>query len=120
MYTKEEKLRMDHLMSAFAPYIRNHKDFDIAYTEKSGFLCLITAPYAEQVFFPISTFDEMLWIFFDEILRDSEIVKMENVDFDAFQRDAASYLQNLEAERQYAHEKMQQYIAFWKKSRRFS
>ena len=68
VYSSEEKARMDRLVEAFSEYIAASPEFDIAYTEKSGYLWLVIAEDAERIYFPIRSFDEMLDMLFHDVL----------------------------------------------------
>lgn len=58
-YTPVEKARMDALLAALAQPIAQSHEFDIAYSEKSGFLQLVIAPDAEQIYFPLENYDQL-------------------------------------------------------------
>jgi hypothetical protein len=57
VYTLEEKKKMDSVLQALAAYTAAHAEFDIAYSDKTGYVRLIIAEQADQVFFPLSGFD---------------------------------------------------------------
>lgn len=70
VYTAEEKNRMDRVLEAFRAYVASSRSMDVAYSEKTGYVRLIIAEYADSVFFPIRTADEFLKMFFFDILFD--------------------------------------------------
>lgn len=72
VYTPEEKRNMDLLLSAFSDHIAQHCYHDIAYSDKSGFLLLTIGEGADNLYFPISNFEEMLTIFIDDFLLEEE------------------------------------------------
>ena len=59
-YSQEEKRRMDQLISAFETCIAESEEFDIAYSERSGYVWLVIAECGENVFFPIFDYDDLL------------------------------------------------------------
>ena len=78
VYTAEEKSRMDYLLNIFGEYIRSNKEFDIAYSEKLGYLSLvINTKYGiiEDVS-PLKDFDALLEEMFLQIGNDVLALKM--------------------------------------------
>ena len=73
MYTKQEKQRMEVLLSIFQEYIDHHEMFDIVYSEKAGFFRICVGEGADQIYFSITGFDHMLRMFIDDFLMDEEI-----------------------------------------------
>lgn len=59
-YTQEEKKRMDRLIKAFEDYLNCNEEYDIAYSERSGYVLLVIAECGENLFFPIFGFEDML------------------------------------------------------------
>ncbi len=113
----KETERMQRLLSAFGSYIAQSREFDIAYTEKSGFIRLIVAEDADQIFFPIGTFDQMLEMFFYELLCDHVHPDQTAVDFAGFTESAKEYLYQLDSDRENALEQLDNYVDRWKRSR---
>ena len=78
IYTSEEKSRMDYLLNIFGDYIRSNKEFDIAYSEKLGYLSLVINPkhgIIEDVS-PMKNFDALLEEMFFQISNDVLALKM--------------------------------------------
>ena len=88
VYTPEEKEKMDKLLEAFADYTAQHPDFDVAYSDKSGYVRLITADCADSLFFPLKDFNDLMEMFCTEIVFDiveklwRETPKLTNKDVD--------------------------------------
>lgn len=81
IYTKEEKQRLDNLLEAFQGYIAGHKYFDVAYSDKLGFLCLDLCE--NQTILDetkIETYDDLLVFLFDEIADDVRDERVGNGD----------------------------------------
>lgn len=72
IYTSEEKQRMELLLSAFAPYWEDHPYYDIVYSQKAGYLCVITEEDADNTYFRIKSFEDMLRMFVDDYLSDAQ------------------------------------------------
>lgn len=88
IYTPDEKQSMDLLLSAFSDHIAQHCYHDIAYSDKSGFLLLTIGEGADNLYFPISGFEEMLTIFIDDFLLEEEtrVGHYLHLDYDRVQR----------------------------------
>lgn len=104
VYTPEEKKRMDNVLQVFAEYTAAHTEFDIAYSDKTGYVRLIIAEGADQCYFPISGFDELMDMFCMEIVCDELQRQMEenpllenrDVDYDAIRFRLQSYIDAME------------------------
>ena len=72
VYTQEEKEKMDALLQAFQPYIDRQERFDIVYSQKAGYLRIITGANCDTVYFPIKSFADMLGMLADDFLADEE------------------------------------------------
>lgn len=70
VYTQKEKKKIDNLLEVFADYTAKHSGFDIAYSDKSGYVRLITADCADTVFFYLEDFDDLMEMFCMEIVFD--------------------------------------------------
>ena len=73
IYTQEEKAKMDALLNAFRSYVDRKEHYDVVYSEKAGYLRVITGAGCDTIYFPISSFAEMLRMFTDDFLSDEEI-----------------------------------------------
>ena len=84
IYSSEEKLRMDRLLATFSDYVAHSQDIDIAYSDKSGFVRLIIEECADTVFFPITSFDDMLSMFLGDFLLNEEtrVQDYQCIDYD--------------------------------------
>ena len=78
VYTAEEKSRMDYLLATFRDYIRENKNFDIVYSEKSGYLSLTINSKKERIedIDKLEDFDALLEELFFQISGDVLALKM--------------------------------------------
>lgn len=117
-YTQEEKQRMHHLMKAFSGYVAAHKEIDVAYAEKTGYVRLIVAECADKVYFPIRDFDAMLQMFIEDVFADeifqvslqNENFRYSMVDFSKPCERLRAILTTLDEDREYALNKLDQYM----------
>ena len=72
IYTQEEKAKMDALLNAFRSYVDRQEHYDVVYSERAGYLRVITGAGCDTIYFPISSFAEMLRMFTDDFLSDEE------------------------------------------------
>ena len=103
VYTPEEKARMDVLLHAFQHYVDAHTYYDILYSHKAGFLRVCVGESADQIYFPISGFDDMLRMFVADFLQDEEN-RMENfllLDYDHVRTLLTPILEKLGDDRTY-------------------
>ena len=120
-YTAEEKLKMERLLEAFGDYLAKNQDVDVAYSEKTGYVRLIIAECADAVFFPIQNYNEMLQMFFYDILCDEVSHALErnasltnaDMDYSAVRERLASILSTLE-DRDHAMSELDRFINTWK------
>ena len=104
VYTQEEKKKMDNAIQVFAEYTAGHSEFDIAYSEKTGYVRLIIAEFADQIFFPLKDFDELMDMFCMEIISEEvkkqtendPLLKNQDVDYVAIRSRLQSYIDKLE------------------------
>jgi len=104
VYTPEEKKKMDNLLQVFAEYTAAHREFDIAYSDKTGYVRLIIAECADQCYFPISSFDELMDMFCMEIvaeelqrqLEENPLLENQDVDYDTIRLRLQSYIDAME------------------------
>lgn len=114
-YTSEEKCRMDRLLAVFADYVADSREFDIAYSDKTGYVRLIIDECADAVFFPLESYDEMLRMFVNDIHFDYEYSYLylnARGRAHGFQRACQhlrSLLNTLDADREYALAKLEQF-----------
>ena len=78
IYAAEEKSRMDYLLATFGDYIRSNKEFDIAFSEKLGYLSLVinTKHGIIEDVSPLKDFDALLEELFLQIGNDVLALKM--------------------------------------------
>ncbi len=104
VYTAEEKKRMDNVIQAFAEYTAASDEFDIAYSDKSGYVRLIIADCADQVFFHLSGFNQLMDMFCMEIvseeveklLEENPFLNNEDVDYDAIRLRLQGYIDRMD------------------------
>jgi len=70
--SQQEKQKMDTLLEAFREYVDNNAYYDIVYSKKAGFLRVCVGEGADQIYFPITGFEDMLRMFIDDFLLDEE------------------------------------------------
>ena len=104
VYTPEEKKKMDNLLAVFADYVAGHTEFDVAYSDKTGYVRLIIDENAEQYFFPIADFDDLLDMFCMEIVceevdlllsKDPSLCN-QDVDYDMIRLRLQEYIDRME------------------------
>ena len=113
VYTTEEKKKIDNLLEVFAEYTAQHPDFDIAYSDKTGYVRLIVAECSDWAFFPMKTFDDLVEMFAMEIVYEEVHKDLEkypnmmnyNVDYDKIRCRMRSYIVQLEDQYQEQAEK---------------
>ena len=115
-YSPEEKLRMDRLLATFSDYVAHSQDIDIAYSDKSGFVRLIIEECADAVFFPITSFDDMLSMFLGDFLQDEEtrVQDYQCIDYDRLRCRLTPRLSGLGEDSRYSLDFMDRYFAQWK------
>ena len=72
VYTPEEKAKMDILLQAFQSYVDQQDQYDVVYSEKAGYLRVCTGTGADQIYFPVTGFADMMQTFTDDFLLDEE------------------------------------------------
>lgn len=72
IYTQEEKTKMDAVLQAFRSYIDLQEKYDVVYSQKAGYLRVLTGESCDNIYFPITGFADMLWMFTDDFLADEE------------------------------------------------
>ncbi len=114
VYTPEEKKKMDDALQAFAQYTAGHTDFDIAYSDKTGYVRLIVADCADQVFFPLGGFDDLMDMFCMEIISEEVENQLEknlhltnkDVDYDSIRLRLQRYIEKMDKAYQAQAEKV--------------
>jgi len=109
-YTPEEKQKMDKVMAAFADYVAQSKEIDIAYSDKSGYVRLIIDDGADPVFFLMESCDDLLQMFYFDIFCDmvydarriNPELCLETMDFCAVRTRLLTYLDDLGEDREHA------------------
>lgn len=104
VYTSDEKKRMDNVLAAFADYTAASKEFDIAYSDKTGYMRLIIAECADQVFFPLQGFEDLMDMFCMEFVFEGVKKQLENnpslkntdVDYDSIRLRLQGYIDAME------------------------
>lgn len=72
VYSVQEKQKMDILLEAFRDYVDAQESYDILYSEKAGFLRVCVGEGADEIYFIITGFEDMLRMFIDDFLLDEE------------------------------------------------
>ena len=69
IYSKDEKEKMAQLLEMFQSFIREQSYFDIVYSEKLGYLRIVSgSETADDLVFRIPGFDELLKILADDMI----------------------------------------------------
>ena len=66
-YTEEEKHRIDNILKAFADFIREQNYFDIVYSEKLGYVQLLTGPEETEPVTVLPTAEDVIETLFYEV-----------------------------------------------------
>ena len=66
-YTEEEKHRIDNILKAFADFIRGQDYFDIVYSEKLGYVQLLTGPEETEPVTVLPTAEDVIETLFYEV-----------------------------------------------------
>lgn len=114
VYTQEEKKKMDNALQAFAEYTAASTEFDIAYSDKSGYVRLIIDEGADAVFFFLNGFEDLVDMFcmeivYDEVKRQLELnPSLENryVDYDIIRFRLQGYIDKMDEAYQLQAEKV--------------
>lgn len=114
IYTQEEKNKIDNALHAFAEYTADNTEFDIAYSDKTGYVRLIIDEHADPFFFALSNFDDLMDMFcmeivYDEVKRQLELnPSLENryVDYDIIRFRLQGYIDKMDEAYQLQAEKV--------------
>ena len=112
IYSPEEKQRMDAVYHAFHDYIAAHRHYDILYSEKAGYLRVITGENCDEIFFRIKGLEDMLKMFVDDHLQDEENRTNSNLrmDHDRVRTQLIPIFSKLGPDADYALQVMEQQI----------
>ena len=66
-YTEAEKHRIDNILKAFADFIREQNYFDIVYSEKLGYVQLLTGPEETEPVTVLPTAEDVIETLFYEV-----------------------------------------------------
>lgn len=121
VYTQNEKERMERLLEVFETYVAESTEIDIAYAEKTGYVRLIVDACADSMFFPITGFDDLLDMFVLDIIYDvmreeyecNPALTNQTMNYGLVRQIVGTYLSKLDADREYAHAKAEEYITRW-------
>lgn len=122
VYTKNEKERMERLLDAFADFLADSTEIDIAYSDKSGYVRLIIDECADSVFFRIPSFDDLLRMFTMDVVY-NEVNKAWDLDhnltnqtmnYELPRKRMQDYVSALDEDREYALSEIDKYIECWK------
>ncbi len=92
VYTAQEKQKIEELIALFCDDIRNIPDYEILYSERMGYLWLVTADNADYVYFPIKDRDALLC----SLIEDAIFRKMDDqIDYKAIYCEFANRLADL-------------------------
>ena len=108
VYTPEEKRKMDNVIQAFAEYTAASTEFDIAYSDKTGYVRLIIDEGADRFFFLLHNFDDLVEMFCMEILSEEVEKQLEknptlenqDVDYDSIRLRIQYYIDRMQEENQ--------------------
>lgn len=123
VYSPEEKIRMDCLLEAFGDYLAGSGEIDVAYSEKTGFVELVVEEGADHLFFPIKSFDDMLQFFFYSVLSEEVSLAEERnpdltnatMDYSVPYERLRAIVATMDADRDYALGKLEEFIDYWKR-----
>ena len=86
IYTPEEKQKIEELIEIFQDYLQNMEDYEILYSNKVGYLWLVTADNADYIYFPVESRDEFLSSLVSSVIFDNQTPDETFVDYDAVHR----------------------------------
>ena len=104
VYTLEEKKKMENVLAVFAEYTASHSEFDVAYSDKTGYVRLIIAACADRFFFPLSDFNDLVNMFCMEIVSEevesqlemNPLLENQDVDYDSIRLRIQGYIDRLD------------------------
>jgi hypothetical protein len=121
VYTQNEKDRMARLLEAFSDYIAESREMDVAYSEKTGYVRLVTDEYADPVFFELKDSEDLLDMLFYDILCDMVAQALDKnpgmtnseMNYPGVFLHICGYLRRLDQDRAYATEQLRHFIQKW-------
>lgn len=119
IYTSEEKAKLDLVVAAFADYIAKHTYFDIAYTDKIGYVCLLVDETQEDEAVRIRTAEQMFCLLLEEMILDVVMERKVTTTSEAQEESArriSPYLEKLGSHKEQAEGYMKVYFEkhIWK------
>ena len=124
-YSPEEKQRMERVVAAFSDYLENGATFDVAYSDRSGFVKLIDDEGKEQYYFYIDNLQDMLRTFFHEMgmdavsaaLKEKPNLTVKEMDYGVLRPQIYPVLEKLAEDKEYAVKLLENDIRMWENSR---
>ena len=119
VYTAEEKKRIDNVLETFGDYIRQHKEFDIVYSDKSGYFRIWVKDMTVEAPYPIDSVETLLDELFLQISSDVRELNMVGYhdDIDLFpeeiietRRRVEPVLNAMTSDREYCLERLDYYL----------
>ena len=104
VYTPEEKRKMENVLQAFAQYTASSPDFDMVYSEKVGYVRMITAECADAIYFVMEDFESLVDMFCMDIVADAVQIALDNdpdvensdIDYDAIRAEIQVYIDRID------------------------
>jgi len=115
---------MDAVVAAFSDYIVSEATFDVAYSDRSGFVKLIDDAGAEQYYFYIDSLQDMLGMFFHEMgldavsaaIGENPDLTVKEMDYGVLRPKIYPLLEKLGEDREYAANLLEDTIRRWEAS----
>lgn len=98
IYTPEEKQKIEELIEIFQDYLQHMEDYEILYSNKVGYLWLVTADNADYIYFPVESRDEFLSSLVSSVIFDNQTPDETFVDYDAVHHFFLTQLEKLGAD----------------------
>ena len=98
VYTPEEKKKIEEMMAVFEDYICHMPDYEILYSNKVGYLWLLTADNADHIYFPIEDRDAFLCSLVENAIIDAQIMGCTPIDYKKIRRFFFTQLGKLETD----------------------
>ena len=119
IYTAEEKKRIDNVLETFGEYIRQHEEFDIVYSDKSGYFRIWVKDMTVEAPYPIDSIETLLNEMFLQISSDVRALKMVGYhdDIDLFPEEivvtrqrVTDILNTMSQDKEYCLERLDYYL----------
>ena len=119
IYTAEEKKRIDNVLETFGDYIRQHEEFDIVYSDKSGYFRICVKDMTVEAPYPIDSIETLLNELFLQISSDVRALNMVGYhdDIDLFPEEiivtrqrVTEILNTMSHDREYCLERLDYYL----------